>query len=80
MPLFDTYYVQVRDKETGAEYPVPEERYHNAPDLFEKLDEAPVDPITGIAYPSKPKTSVDEQASRKNTKSGHQAAADKEKS
>lgn len=75
------YYVQVRDKETGLEYPLPLERYHNDSDLWEVLDEQPVDPNTNIALPTKAKTSVDEEAAKKkSTKSGQSAASKKENS
>lgn len=75
----DVYYVQVKDKETGLEYPLPLQRYKNDPDLWEVLDEAPVDPVSGHALPVKPKTTVDE-AAKKNTKSGQSAASKKENS
>lgn len=79
--LNDVYYVQVKDKETGLEYPLPLERYKNDPDLWDVLDETPVDPTSGIALPVKPKTSVDREAAKKATpKSGQSADSKKENS
>lgn len=82
---FEIYYVQVRDKETGLEYPVPAERYENASDLFEKLDEPPRDPANGVALPTEPakrRTSVAQEAAKKKAapKSGQKAATDEENS
>jgi hypothetical protein len=79
--VIDVYYIQVRDKETGAEYPIPLERYQAAPDLFTKLNDQPLDPQTGAPLPVKPKTSVDQQATKKATaKTGQKAVTQKENS
>lgn len=75
----DVFYVQVKDNETGNEYPIPLERYRNAPDLFTKLDVPPVDPQTGAPLPVKPNTSVATEAKKKATaKTGQSAVTDKE--
>lgn len=81
---FEIYYVQVRDKETGLEYPVPVDRYENASDLFDKLDDPPRDPANGTLLPTVPakrRTSVSREAAKKATpKSGQKAATEEEKS
>lgn len=68
----DIYYVQVRDKETGEEYPVPLDRYQANKSLFERLDgETPTHPETGAVLPVKPRTSVAREATKR--KSGQSA-------
>lgn len=72
---FDVQYIQVRDKETGLEYPVPLERYRLAPDLWDKVDEDPRDPQTGAILSAKPRTDVDTAAKSSKSRGGRKRAA-----
>lgn len=83
---YDVYYLQVRDNETGAEYPIVAAAFNR--DLHTRLDGPPIHPQTGAELPMKPHTTVARAAERTvdtkttvstaaETKSGQKAASER---
>jgi len=61
--MYDGYYLQVEDKETGEQFPIPEAMFDGK--RFAKVDEDPTHPLTGEPLSAKPRTTVSREAAKK---------------